>query len=309
MSTGRRQHTIPRFYLEQFFPGWCYRHGAVSPRYHRKAKNVAVHIDYYGGPEDDFKALDKWNSFIESKAAPVLWRLVYNTTSITRNDWITLSYCFANLYVRTPAFHESMRWNFENMTVELNQLASDMMAALEKGRAEGKEMSLPDVLGDDTSPRFAMPMNEWNELVEELDTEQGRLRMTAAFYKSTREVAKCVQRMSLFILDAPGGLFFVTTDRPLLLLSMSSGSTLGAGWENGDAFAMLPLDPKRFVVMLRAGSSTVRRKDLSAHEVQFWNSEMMKYANAEVYSKYPYDMASDWMHRRGQWAPPKEKRR
>ncbi len=306
MSTGRRQHTIPKFYLEQFFPGWCYRRSVKSPRYHKKAKDVAVQINYYGAPDDDLKMLDRINSFIENEAAPVLQRLFHDTTSITRNDWVTLSYYFANMYVRTPAFYKSMKRDFEKMTEELNRMARDVMAAVEKAKTEGKDISVPDMLPDDDSPRFTI--DEWNKSAEELETEQGRLSMMAAFYGNMKDIAEYIQRMSLFILNAKGGLFFVTTDRPLILLSMSSDSTLGAGWGNADAFAIHPLGPKHFMAMFYAGPATIRRKELSAHEVHFWNFEMMKYAT-EVYSKYLYNMASDWMQQRGQWAPPKKIKR
>lgn len=304
---NRRQHTIPRFYLEHFFPGFCYRYGAKSHRYHKKAKNVAVQIDYYGGPDNDLKMLDSMNSFIENEAAPVLQRLVHDTTSITRNDWVTLSYYFANMYVRPPAFHKSMKRDFQRITEELNRMARDMMAAVERAKAEGKDVSVPDMLPDDDSPRFTM--DEWNKWAEELETKQGRLSITAAFYGNMKMIAECIQKMTLFKLNAPSGLFFVATDRPLILLSMSSDSTLGAGWGNADAFAMLPLDPKHFMTMFYAGPPSVGEKDLSADEVHFFNFEIMKYAAHEVYSKYPYNIASDWMHRRGLWAPLKKGKR
>jgi len=307
MPTGRRQHTIPKFYLEQFFPGWCYRRGAKSPRYHNKAKDVAVQIDYYGGPEDDLKMLDKINSFIENEAAPVLQRLAHDTTSITLDDWITLSYYFANMYVRTPAFHESMKLDFQKTTEQLNRLAHDMMSAVERAKAEGKDISVPDILTDDYSSGFTM--DEWNEWAEGLETEQGRLGMTAEYYSNMKDIAEYIQRMSLFILNATRGLFFVTADRPLILLSMSTDSTLGAGWGKEDAFAILPLDPKHLVTMFYAGPPSVREKESSADEVHFWNLQMMKYATREVYSKHPYNIALDWMRQRGQWAPSKKGKR
>jgi hypothetical protein len=307
MSTGRRQHFIPKFYLEQFFPGYCYRRGAKSPRYHRRAKKVAVQKDYYGGSEDDLNMLDSMNSFIENEAAPVLQRLVYDWASITRNDWVTLSYYFANMYFRTPAFHENMKLDVRKMTKQLNRMAHDMMAAVERAKAEGKDISVLKMEPDDGSPRFTL--DAWNKWAEELETEPGRLRMTTVFYRDMKDITKYIQRMSIFILDAPGGLFFITTDKPLILLNMSTDSTLGAGWGNADVFAIHPLSPKHFMAMFYAGPATIRRKVLSADEVHFWNLEMVKYANREVYSKYPYDIALDWMHRRGQWAPPKKGKR
>ena len=144
---GRRQHTIPSFYLKEFLnSGIVYRRGNKSPRFVKKPKKVAVRIDYYGGPSDDLDALDKMNSAIENWAAPVLRRLVYDVTSITRSDWIILSYYFANIHVRTPAFQDGMVRDFKEMTQQLNTMAADMKEAYEKAKAEGKDLSTYNVL-------------------------------------------------------------------------------------------------------------------------------------------------------------------
>ena len=261
---------------------------------------MAVQINYYGEPTDDLKMLDRMNSFIENEAAPVLKRLVRDPTLITRADWVTVSYYLFNMYVRTPTFIESMKRTYQKMTEELNQMACRMMSALQKARDEGQNIPAPDMSPND-SPRFTM--DEWNKWAEGLETEQGRLDMAAAFYSNMKDVAPYIQRMSLFILSAPRGLFFITTDTPLILLSMSSDSTIGAGWGNADAFAVHPLDPKHSMAMFYAGPATIRGMPLSAEEVHFWNFNMMRYANMEVYSKYQYEMALEWMHARGQWKP------
>lgn len=107
--------------------------------------------------------------------------------------------------------------------------------------------------------------------------------------------------MTFHILEAPGGLFFVTTDKPLVLFSLVSGSPLGAGWGNKDALAAMPLDPKHLLVMCYRGEPAVYHKILSIKDVQFWNIELMKYGVYEVYSKYTYDIALDWMIGKGIW--------
>jgi hypothetical protein len=264
---------------------------------------VAVQINYYGKSADDLTMLDRMNSLIESEAAPVLKKLVGDPASITRADWVTLSYYLFNMYVRTPAFSDSMKRTYHKMTEELNQMASRMTSALQKAKDEGKNIPAPDMSPND-APRFTM--DEWNKWAEGLETEQGRLDMAAAFYGNMKDVAPYIQQMSLFILSAPRGLFFITTDTPLILLSMSSNSTVGAGWGNADAFAIHPLAPKHFMAMFYAGPATIRGirgMPLSADEVHFWNFNMMRYANMEVYSKYQYEMALEWMHARGQWKP------
>ncbi len=102
-----RQHTVPRFYLEDFFPGLVYRRGEKSPRFTRKARNLAVRVGYYGAPDEALIPLDKMNSVIENEAAPVLKRIVGDVTTMSRNDWVTLSYFFANMAIRSPAYHLS----------------------------------------------------------------------------------------------------------------------------------------------------------------------------------------------------------
>jgi len=294
---NRRQHTIPHFYLKEFLnSGIVYRRGDKSPRFVKKPKNVAVRIDYYGGPSDDFDVLDKMNSAIENWAAPVLKRLVYDVTAITRSDWIILSYYFANIHVRTPAFQDSMISTYKEMTTQLNKMAEDMKKAYEKAKAEGKDLSIFGSPSFDDSPKYSL--DEWNKWMEQLDQKEGRLDSISAFYSLIKDIAKYIQEMTFHILEAPGGLFFVTTDRPLVLFSLVSGSPLGAGWGNRDALAAMPLDPKHLLVMCYRSEPAVYHKVLSTRDVHFWNIELMKYAVYEVYSKYPYDIALDWMLRK-----------
>lgn len=297
---NRRQHTIPRFYLKEFLnSGIVYRRGDKSPRFVKKPKNVAVRIDYYGKPSDELGVLDKMNSAIENWAAPVLKRLVYDVTSINRHDWVILSYYFANIHVRTPAFQDDMIGTFKEMTQQLNKMAEDMKKAYEKAEAEGKDLSIFNSPSFDDSPKYSL--DEWNEWMEKLEQREGRLDSILAFYSLIKDVAEYIQKMTFHILEAPGGLFFITTDRPLVLFSLISGSPLGAGWGNKDALAALPLDPKHLLVMCYRGEPAVYHKVLSAKDIQFWNIELMKYAVYEVYSKYTCDIALDWMLRKGIW--------
>jgi hypothetical protein len=53
--------------------------------------------------------------------------------------------------------------------------------------------------------------------------------------------------------------------------------------------------------MCYRGKPAVYHKVLTADKVQFWNIELMKYAVYEVYSKYTYDIALDWMLEKGIW--------
>ena len=297
---GPRQHTIPNFYLKEFLnSGIVYRRGVKSPRFVKKPNNVAVRINYYGESSGNLDILDQMNSAIEGWAAPVLKRLVYDVTSITYSDWVTLSYYFANIHVRTPAFQDGMVATFKEFAKKVNKMAEDMKKAYEKAEAEGRDLSIFKSPSFDDSPRQSL--NEFNTLIEKLEQREGRLANMLSFYHLIKDIAGCIQKMSYHIFEASVGLFFITTDRPLVLFSLISGSTLGAGWVNKDAVAAMALDPKHLLVICYRGEPAIYDKVLSTKDVQFWNIELMKYAAYEVYSKFPYDIALDWMLRRGIW--------
>jgi len=297
---ARRQHTIPNFYLKKFLkPGIVYRRGDRSPRFVKTPKNVAVRVDYYGGPSDHSDELDRANTATENWAAPVLERLVGDVDSITPKDWVTLSYYLANMHVRTPAFHEGMISTFKEMTKQLNEMAEDMKGAYEKAKAEGRDLSLFSRPAVDDSPRYSS--DEWNEWMQGIEQRDGRLDTISVFYSLVNDVAGCIQAMTFNVCEAPGGLFFIATDRPLVLFSLISGSPLGGGWGNRDALAVLPLDPKHLLAMYYRGEPAVYHTVLPSKDVHFWNIELMKYAVCEVYSRHEYRIALDWMLRKGIW--------
>jgi hypothetical protein len=107
--------------------------------------------------------------------------------------------------------------------------------------------------------------------------------------------------MSLHVLEAPRALFFITTDTPLILYSLNSGSPSGAGWENPDAMAVIPVHPKYCLVLIYRKEATIYSRVLAPDQVNFWNINSMKYASTEVHSKYDYDIARNWMLRQGIW--------
>jgi len=296
----RRQHTIPSFYLKKFLePGVLYRREDRSPRHVKTPKDVAVHRDYYGRSSDRFNGLDKINDMTETWAAPLLEKLIDDVSSITYSEWVILSYYFANIYVRTPAFQGTMINTFKEMTEQLNKMAERMKKAYEEAEAEGKDLSLFSTPALNNSPGTSA--DEWNKWMDKLDREDGKLDNISLFYSLIRDIAECIQKMAFYIFEAPAGLFFITTDRPLVLFSLISGSPYGAGWGRKDALAVLALDPEHLLTMCYRGEPAVYHRVPTVEDVRFFNVELMKYAVNEVYSKYTYDIALDWMLRKGGW--------
>lgn len=296
----QRQHTIPYFYLKEFLkPGIVYRRGDKSPRYVETPKGVAVHSDYYGRSSAEFGGLDEMNSATETLAAPLLKKVINDPASITYSEWVILSYYFANIYVRPLSFQDSMIGTFKEVTRQVNKVAENMKKAYEKAEAEGKDLSLFSSPSPDDSPRLSV--DELNQWTGKLDREDGRLDSIRVSYSLVKDIAECIQKMAFYIFEAPGELFFIMTDRPLVLFSLISGSPHRAGWEKKDAVAALSLDPKHLLTMCYRGTPAIYNRVPSAGDVQFFNVELMKYAVNEVYSKYPYDTALDWMLRKSGW--------
>jgi len=225
---GRRQHFVPNFYLKEFFPGFVYRRGESSPRYTKKARNISVRKDYYGKPADDLiLPLDKMNSVIESEAAPIINRLKDDVTTITRSDWITLSYFFANMQVRNPSYHKLMQQTFRQLIDQVTEMGERMMKAYEKAKAEGKGFHLPEEPNISGERRYSL--EEARKEMEELEAPGGHIKTVENLYYHIRDVASYIQKMSLHVIQAPRTHFFVTTDTLFVLYSMSSGTPLGAG--------------------------------------------------------------------------------
>ena len=165
LMSGRRQHTIPRFYLKDFLkPGFVYRKGTKLPRSVKTPNNVAVNVNFYGAPSDDLEVLDKMNTKIEGWAAPVIRKLVDDVTTITYDDWVILSYYIANMYIRTPAFHHSMTKLFQTHTQKLNKMAEYMKKAYEKAQSKGEDLSVFNSPNLDDAPKTSL--DEWNKWME-----------------------------------------------------------------------------------------------------------------------------------------------
>ena len=299
---NRKQHVVPRFYLKEFFPGFIYRKGEQSPRFTQKPSNISVRTDYYGKPNDSLIfPLDNFNSVVESETAPIIKRLMNNEiTTISHRDWINLSYFFANMQMRNPSYHKSLRNTFRQFTNQINEMVERIKESYEKAKAEGKEFHIPE------RPKFpdekGYSLEEVNKSMEELETKNGHIKIAEDLYFHVKDIASYIQKMSLHVIEATGGLFFITTDTPLVLYSLSSGTPVGAGWANRDAMAMIPIHPKKCLVLTYRGEPAIYSNTITANDIHLWNINLMKYASYEIYSKHSYDIALDWMLQRGMWS-------
>ena len=167
----------------------------------QKTRNISVRKNYYGKSEADLiLPLDKMNSVIENEAAPILNRLKEDGTTIKQGDWIILSYFFANMQVRNPSYHESLRTTFRQMTDQVTEMAEGMKESYEKTKAEGKEFHLPEEANISGERRYSL--EEVKKSMEELDAPGGHIKIAEELYYHIKDVASYIRKMALHVIKA-----------------------------------------------------------------------------------------------------------
>jgi hypothetical protein len=299
----KRQHTIPRFYLKQFLsPGWCYRLGELNPHYHNSPSNVAVQKDYYGRSKSSSATLDDFNSFIETNCAPIFMKFTNPLKAITENDLIILSYLLANIYVRTPKIIEETQASELEAISTANIMAKDITQKLDEGKITAKQLfklSLPE-LGDNST---SITLEQLNEYANKLRKRGGHLIVAKNTFYAFEDIAKSIQAMSMWIVEAPYRHFFITSDKPLTLRSRVTSSRVGAGWQNSDAMGLIALSPRYFLIMAYEEPSGIRITTATSEQVTGLNLETIIFANQEIYCTSRYHEAYNWMRMSGRWKP------
>ena len=291
--SNKRQHTIPRFYLDQFLnPGWVYRRGAAAPRAVMNSRDVAVRKNYYGRDAEEI-SLDRLNSWTEASGAPALKKLIEAPRDITVPDLVDLAYLVANLYVRTPLAIEEMRAIELDVITQVNRIIGD--------------------IDPSAVPASVTPANDesLSFTVDELRREETRLRagdehLTTALglFKASIDIAKCIQEMQFLLLQTRSEHHFVTSDRPVILRSLSTGSRLGAAWGNTDVVGSIAVSPHTYLLMFyRKPSMALYRNEAAPEDVASLNVETMKCAAQEIYSPIECPEACAWMKEVGLWKP------
>jgi len=291
--TNRHQHVIPQFYLRRFLsPGFVYRRGATSRRRINHPGKVASRIDYYGREDKGSLSLDSINRKLEEDGAPALKKLIEDTGAITPKDWSNLSWLFANLWGRTPPNVGDMLATQRQMYAEIRALVEPAARKFEEGIIDLPQAS--DFLKSDNS--VTMTLEELQDAENALTAKDGYLLSVTSTFRHLANIAKCIQRMHFLLIQAPKGNYFVTSDRPLVLLSGNTDSMVGAGWENPDVIGSIPLCPTMLLMMLYLPQDwDISLALATAEQVAYLNLNTMRFASQEVYSTGNYPSALEWM--------------
>jgi len=294
MKTGKRQHTNPYFYLNQFIkPGWVYLVGYQQPKRVKSAKNIAVRNWYYS-PAPNGADLDVLNSKIEEMTAPVFRKLLTIKDTLTYESKQLFSWFIANLYLRAPETIEETGETILNFYEQIDYMLKEQLEQVEKGAPKLEKNTKYDSGGVGS---YTMTLDEWKEELESTrrKVKKGRAMITESM-RLIPKLAKVIGNMSWGFLDAPSGAFFVTSDRPVCLTDRG-GSRVGAGWGNSNAFGTLPLSPSRCLVLhYGLPSDTWAYTQVPEEMVEDSNLRTISFAKDAVFSPEKYPPAENWLH-------------
>lgn len=297
---NKRQHTIPQLYLKRFLnPGWVYRRGEAKPRHILTPSNVAVHPNYYGKNKASETTLDELNTKIENKSARSLEKLINNPETFTPTDRVSLSFLLANMFFRNPV-------RIKEWSDAIVAAANEIDEAARQTHGGQHEALL--LIGDPSefNPKLydEAPIITHKQLKEHaylLGSKGGHRIAAGDNFGALKEIAKCIEQMAFLIFEAPKGLFFVTSDRPLMLQRRKNGSQGGAGWVNDDTLVSIALSPIRFLLIFYTNRFDMVQTAATPEQVAGLNVEVIRFAEKEIYSSSKYCEADDWMKSVGRW--------
>lgn len=296
METGKKQHTIPQFYLNQFIkPGWVYLRSYQQPKRVKSARSTAVKESFYSQDTDEKDyPLDSTNTYIEGYTAPVFRELLITKNTLTDEFKGLFSYFIANLFLRAPSTIEEIGNAFLK---GLEQIDYNIKKILEK--KEIKVDKDQPLIKYDTgeSGSFTYTLNEWEK---ELESMREKSKVGKAMMKENMgiitDLALVIAKMSWVILDAPYGVFFITSDCPVCLTNLN-GSQFRVGWGNHDAVGTLPLSASRYLVLYSSPSGKWDYSKVSAEAVEALNERAIDFAKYAIYSPERYTPAESWLHK------------
>lgn len=251
-SGPKRQHIVPRFYLN----GFC-RDGLLSV-YDRKEQafrhqtppNTSVESNYYTFTDTEGQTrydLESYMSEYESKAAHIIRKLAKKEV-ITENERCDMAIFLGAMHARTPTQVDSIKFitgEIIKRYTQLNFSSEDYIKNIVmKCHKDGNPSE--DKINDDIR-RLRKIIDEGQFSVD--TNHQWALGMSIATSASVAEIL--AQREWLIIhCDSPKR-SFITSDSPLVLTRMTPTESkhAGLGYASTDALVIFPLDQSCVLMM------------------------------------------------------------
>ncbi len=250
MPELKAQHYIPEFYLK----GFTDKEGVIcvcekfKPLRQSKPKEEANRLDYYTHAEQgmrDETAEDELAK-LESRAAPVIRRLTKPQIEITPTDAGHLFMFIGFMFVRVPSWREYLD----------KQLAGIVKASQQK-RAQNKEAFLRDCIEFESATKKSLGDHETlrqHLLKGDYEIAQDSVGYNlGAMFRSAFSVLEELRWYGYEVLYAPAGMFFVTSDSPVVTVQPDGmgQASIGVGFGRPQVEVFFPLNKRACLRMER----------------------------------------------------------
>lgn len=253
MNIPKRQHYLPQFYLENFCNNgklWVYDREYKQYRIQTPV-NTAVQSHYYSFEDEKGnknKDIEYGLNQIEGETRPIISKL-NNREQITDRERGVLSVFIAFLMNRVPDFEKSVNVANEHLVKQMiNLMFHD----------EEKAQSALDQCKKDTGKEFAGTAKDMVESHKkgQYDIVTNRNLSLGLMLKLSVDIAIYFRQMEWIFLYAPDKKSFVTTDNPVVIVTMDDkqenlimGGTIIQG-----TIKLVPLSQYICLVMLDRGN-------------------------------------------------------
>ena len=247
MSSPKRHHYLPRFYLENFCnDGQLWVFDRKNKQYRNQTpNNTALQTHYYsvedkkGNKNTD---IELFLSRIEGQAQPIISK-INASEQISNKEKDILSIFIALLMNRVPDFEKSVN--------EVNEYLIKQMSNL----MFSDEKTTQSILSQDERDTGKKPTVTAKDTVEFHKNCTHRNLSLGMMLELSMDLAKYFRQMDWLFLNTPDKKSFVTTDNPVVLVSPGhkQESFLGDSIVTTGVTKLVPLSQRTCLIMLDRG--------------------------------------------------------
>lgn len=271
MSTARRHHYLPQFYLDGFASHrnlWLFDRERNEFR-RQTPVNTAVERDYYAFLTEDQQTrndIEDLFSRIEGETRPIIDKLVEKSW-ITSDDRVMLSFFVGFLKLRTPVFEKTFNEISEEMikfTVQRIVTSPERAQAILDEQGAGKESRVT--------------ADEFYEFVQkdQFGINFHRNDSLRAILDVGLQVGVALSRLDWVVGHCSSDTSFVTSDNPVILVESSrSPRELGIGILTPGVGKAVPLNQSTCLMMFDQGEQ-LKHIELSRKQVRDLNLAVTK---------------------------------
>ena len=263
MNVTKRNHYLPKFYLQNFVHNtkdgtfWVYYKGDKYPK-PQTPINTGIEKNLYNikrenGSVDD--SIEQALSIIEGTVSPIIDRLVNSNARLEEKYIPEFALFLSFMATRVPRSIEAAREIGKVYSIhllkELGKKPDELQELLDKA---GEEIEIPK---DFTVKEFQKHIGEFEDRYE---ISFDKKYATGISFLSTFPIFQELMNMNWCLCRAPSNFYFITSDFPLVCFVLNDDGTakFGGGFGLPDAEVTFPLSPTKCLYLVRKQTQSYR---------------------------------------------------